>query len=200
MILFGNEEMTKYYHQNFQSYFKKTVSVDPSSFLTPLIQRLNPGSKILDVGCGSGRDLLWLKNHGFDAVGFEYSPGLAELAEKYSGCRVIQGDFMNYDFSDFSFDALIIIGAMVHISHEEFSGIFKKITSGICKGGHILITLKHGNGIKTDKDNRIFYLWQEKDLERIFYNKNCRITDFFKQASIITPEDIWLGYVLEYRH
>jgi len=32
-----------------------------------------------ELGCGSGRDLLWLKNRGFHVIGFERSPGLAEL-------------------------------------------------------------------------------------------------------------------------
>jgi len=31
------------------------------------------------VGCGSGRDLLWLKNRGFKVIGFERPKGLAEL-------------------------------------------------------------------------------------------------------------------------
>ena len=54
--------------------------MDPSSFLQPFASHLAEGSLILDVWCGSGRDLLWLKNRGFKVIGFERSKGLAELA------------------------------------------------------------------------------------------------------------------------
>jgi len=39
------------------------------------------------VGCGSGRDLLWMKKQDFDVIGFERSPGLAELARENAGCE-----------------------------------------------------------------------------------------------------------------
>jgi len=62
--------MTDYYHKNFKEYFQKTFSLDPSSYLSVFTGILTPGSEILDIGCGSGRDLLWLTRRGFNAVGF----------------------------------------------------------------------------------------------------------------------------------
>lgn len=38
-----------------------TYYIDPTVFLKPLVQYLKPGAEIIDVGCGSGRDLRWLK-------------------------------------------------------------------------------------------------------------------------------------------
>ncbi len=74
------------------------------------------------MGCGSGRDLLWLKERGFKVMGFERSEGLAELARKNSGCEVIEGDFETFDFSPLSFDAVIASGSLVHVPHEKTSG------------------------------------------------------------------------------
>jgi len=42
---------------------------------------------VLDVGCGSGRDLLWMKKWNFEVIGFERSPGFAELAGRKPGVR-----------------------------------------------------------------------------------------------------------------
>ncbi len=98
-------------------YSKSTVVIDPSPFLDPLIKKLLPGSTVLDVGCGAGRDLYWLANQGFKSTGFELSPGLARLARNHSQRPVIEGDFRSYDFSNFQFDALLLIGALVHLKH-----------------------------------------------------------------------------------
>ncbi len=77
--------MPDYYTKHFQAYHKKTFSIDPSSFLEPLKNTLEPGCRILDIGCGSGRDMLWLKNHGFSVSGFERSAGLAGVCVGKNG-------------------------------------------------------------------------------------------------------------------
>ena len=64
------KKMSDYYQKNYTSYHEKTFSIDPSSFLAPLAQRLPSEAFVLDVGCGSGRDLLWMKNKGFEVIGF----------------------------------------------------------------------------------------------------------------------------------
>ena len=91
--------MKDFYRENHREYFERTFNIDSSTFLSPLSSKLSPGAFILDVGCGSGRDLLWLKKRGFSVTGFEKSPELAGLARKNSGCQVIEGDFISYDFS-----------------------------------------------------------------------------------------------------
>jgi SAM-dependent methyltransferase len=108
-----SKSMTDYYQQNYRTYHEKTFFVDPSSFLTPFAENLKPKATILDIGCGSGRDLLWLKKLGFKATGFERSPSLADLAGKNAGCDVIEGDFETYDFSNIQSDAVLFSGSLV---------------------------------------------------------------------------------------
>ena len=91
--------MGNFYEENFQQYFSSTVDLDPSTFLDPLADLLEPKSTILDIGCGSGRDLLWFARKGFQPTGFEQSPNLAQLAREHTGCSIIEGDFSNFNFS-----------------------------------------------------------------------------------------------------
>ena len=107
-----------YYHTHAQDYFNQTIEVDPSSFLLPLVKYLTPGSKILDIGCGSGRDMLWLKQRGFNCTGLERSPDLAALARQHSALPVIVADFESFDFSRMNMDPVLLIGALVHIPND----------------------------------------------------------------------------------
>jgi len=68
--------MENYYQQNFDAYHQRTFHIDPKSFLSPLEMRLSKGAAILDVGCGSGRDLLWFKERGYEVTGFEKNKGM----------------------------------------------------------------------------------------------------------------------------
>ncbi|MBT8763193.1 methyltransferase domain-containing protein [Desulfohalobiaceae bacterium Ax17] len=188
--------MSDYYHKNYKNYFDSTFKIDPSSFLSPLIHFLKPGAQILDVGCGSGRDLLWLKKRGFQVRGLERSPGLASLAGSYSQCRVIEGDFKIYDFSKIKVDAIILIGALVHINHHDFKTIFERIALGCKSGGMIQITIKEGTGYQIADDGRKFYLWQDETLRNFFKNSLYQILYFRREVSKLNNTDIWLNYIL----
>ncbi len=137
--------MTDFYQKNYKAYHEKTFSIDPSSFLEPLARRLPTEAFILDVGCGSGRDLLWMKNKGFEVIGFERSLELAELARENAGCEVIEGDFETYDFSTIMVDAVMLIGALVHTPYERFAEVLKNITASIPKHGNVVTRISHGS-------------------------------------------------------
>jgi len=189
--------MSDYYQKKYKAYHEKTFSIDPSSFLSPLAQRLPPEAFVLDVGCGSGRDLLWMKKRGFDVIGFERSPGLAELARDNAACEVIEGDFESYDFSSALVDAIMLVGALVHVPHQRFSNVFQNITSAISDNGSVLITLKQGSGDRTDSDGRIFYLWEESKTREVFDTLGFKVCDFSTSVSKTGSGDVWMSYVLD---
>lgn len=85
-------------------------------------------------------------------IGFERSPGLADLARENSGCDIIKGDFESYDFSEFQADALILIGALVHVPHEKLSDVLGKVHEAVRPDGHLLVSLKQGKGKKEDQE------------------------------------------------
>ncbi len=199
--------MTDFYQENYKAYHQKTFSIDPSSFLEPLARRLPAEAFILDVGCGSGRDLLWMKNKGFDVIGFERSPELAELARENAGCEVIEEDFETYDFSTILVDAVMLVGAMVHTPYERFAEVFKNITAAISSHGNVLITLKEGQGDITDADGRISYLWEDPKARELFDTLGFKVClrgrsaaktrDFSKSASKTGSGAVWMSYVLD---
>ena len=189
--------MSDFYQNNYRAYHKKTFLIDPSSFMEPFANHLAEGSLILDVGCGSGRDLLWMKNRGFKIIGFERSKGLAELTRENVGCEVIEDDFETFDFSTLFVDAIILVGAIVHLPHQELKTVLDHISCGLGEQGKVLVTMKEGDGIFKDENGRVFYLWQDTELRDIFTNLGFKILDFSRQVSAIRPDDIWLGYVLE---
>ena len=189
--------MQNYYQKNYRAYHEKTFSIDPSSFLSPLAKRLPPEAFVLDVGCGSGRDLLWMKKKGFEVIGFEQSSGLAELARDNAGCEVIEGDFETYDFSSILVDSVMLVGALVHVPQERFSKVFENITSAISDDGSVLITLKEGSGNLTAPDGRTFYLWEDPKLREIFDTLGFKVCDFSSSVSKTGSGDSWLSYVLD---
>lgn len=63
----------RYYNENARAYFDSTVALDMGKLYGPFLKHLRPGSKVLDAGCGSGRDSLFFKNQGFQVTAFDAS-------------------------------------------------------------------------------------------------------------------------------
>ena len=189
--------MSDYYQKKFKEYHKKTFNIDPSSFLLPLSEKLSPGACILDIGCGSGRDLLWFKKRGFKVIGFERSPGLASLAMENVRCEIIEGDFETYDFSRLSVDAIMLVGALVHVPHNKVPEVLNSISRALKDDGHILLSLKKGVGNTSDSHGRVFYLWNDGELRDLFKGLDLDVLDYFQQSSMIGTDEVWIGYILE---
>ena len=212
-------DVIDFYQKHYAAYHERTFGIDPAPWLEPLAAKLVSGARILDVGCGSGRDLVWLKKRGYRVLGFERSSGLAGLAREAAGCEVIQGDFTVFDFSALTMDAVIMAGVLVHLPHSELPGIFKNITRALVnrpgRGGagvsknlssnhadplpvsFVLISLKEGKGRYKGADGRIFYLWQDAALRTLFADCGFTVLEFRRRPSALGTGERWLGYLIE---
>jgi len=194
--------MTDYYQQHGQDYFEETVGFDPAPFLSIFSRRLPAGARVLDVGCGSGRDLLWLKTRGFDPIGFERASGLAELAAGHSGCHVITGDFDCFDFASIFVDAVMLCGSLVHVPHHRFAAVLKRLLTalgapgGNPTGGWVYLSMKRGQGRQTDRRGRVFYYWQPEALEDTLAGCGLTVVDRQQSPSADGAGKTWMGYVM----
>ena len=196
--------MTDYYHDHCQAYFEETVPVDPEPFLGPFVRHLTPGCRVLDAGCGSGRDLRWLRDKGFEVIGLDRSPGLLALARKHSGCRVIEGDFETFDFSRLAVDAALLCGSLVHVPHDRLKAVLLNVIRAIRAdrsgqsgdAGRMYVSLKEGRGRFTGERGRIFYLWQDDRLRALFAACGLSVLECMRSLSADGEGKVWLGYVL----
>jgi len=185
-----------YYEQEARRFFDATVNIDPTPILTPLAEALFPGARILDIGCGSGRDLLWLKNRGFLPYGLEPSPALAALAETHSGCPVTVGELTTTDLLDRSWDGILVSGVLVHLPHEAVPAHLARLAGALANGGRLYVSLKEGEGAGADADHRSFYYWQDDDFRRVAQGAGLTVLSTSRSASARGNADIWLGYLL----
>ncbi len=186
-----------YYQSNPQTYHQRTFYIDPSPFLEPITRYLEPPAKILDVGCGSGRDLLWFQERGYEVIGLERSPGLVELARVNVGCKVIQADYNEFDFTGIDAKGLLLIGALVHEEKSRFAFSLQNILRALRKKGYLLLSLKKGEGKSKRDDGRVFQLWQEKELVLIFDDLDLKILEENQSSSEIGTGEVWISFVLQ---
>ena len=99
-----NETIT-YYNQNAEEYFNNTVNVSMQELYDQFEVYLKSGDKILDLGCGSGRDSRYFLSRGYDVVPVDGSMELCLLAENYIGMDVRNITYEELDYNN-EFDAV----------------------------------------------------------------------------------------------
>ena len=75
----GNTELTlEYYNKNADAYVQSTKNADMGVSLSKFLSYIPKGGKILDLGCGSGRDSKIFKDRGFQVVAVDGSSELCK--------------------------------------------------------------------------------------------------------------------------
>lgn len=144
-----------YYRHKAQSYFEETSSMTMSPELEKFTSHLAPGTHVLDVGCGSGRDSLWLKNHGFEVTSIDACRELAFLASDYIGQEVLVQDFRSYVKNN-EFDGIWACASLLHCPRSEISDVLKRLIEALKPAGFFFMSFKYGEGEVLDPLGRYF--------------------------------------------
>jgi len=120
---------------------------------------------ILDLGCGSGRDIKEFARRGFVTLGVDYSFELLRHARKYSGQRVVLADFVSMEFHDESFDAVWAVASLVHTSRNHVPLVLEKLYRWLRRPGVILTSMQSGEGHMKAEDGRQFELYRPGEWE-----------------------------------
>lgn len=117
----------------------------PDESLVELATALKPG-RALDLGCGTGRNSMWLARQGWDVTGIDASDvGLKILSQEAAGAglhlTVEQADLLTYVPTPESYDLVVV--ANIHLAPEEREVFFDRAAAAVVPGGHLYIIGHH---------------------------------------------------------
>ena len=118
-----------HYNNRAEIFWRDTRDHDVSQNIDALLQSLTGKSpfRILDFGCGPGRDLKTFRDLSHDAIGLEGSARFAEMARSYSGCEVWQQDFLKLDLPAEQFDGIFANASLFHIPSQELPRVLRDL-------------------------------------------------------------------------
>ena len=100
---------------------------------------LGPGSSdlVVDLGCGSGRALLWNRDWGAQTVGIDISPYFAEEARRE--VDLLLGDLRRLPFADSTFTKAFSLDVLEHLSPDALRGMLKEAARVLKPGGALFV-------------------------------------------------------------
>ncbi len=119
-------------------FWKCATAVLGNAFLYYLPYR-GDGQQLLEVGCGTGTDLLWAKEHGWDVHGLEISESAVEVAKKRGLQNVWCSTFEKADLPNGAFDCIVMSQVLEHL-HSP-SKALRKCHALLRQGGLLLVAV-----------------------------------------------------------
>ena len=155
----------KYYNENAKTFVEGTVSVDFSDIQTKFINKLNANAKILDFGCGSGRDTKFFLENGFDVEAIDGSEELCKFASEYTGINVKHMYFQQLEEVS-KYDAVWACSSILHLSYDELIDVMKKIVDSLKTNGLFYTSFKYGD-FEGDRNGRYFINMDETHISSL---------------------------------
>jgi len=158
----------KYYNENAAIFFENTKDADMKGIYEPFLKYLPLGAKILDLGCGSGRDTKYFLKKGYDVVAVDGSIEMVKLSTEFTGRQTLHLTFDEIDFHE-EFDGVWACASLLHVPRNRMDSIIRKIYLALKKSGVFYSSYKYGDKEEI-KNGRFFNSYDELSFSELLKN------------------------------
>ncbi|HSQ50112.1 MAG TPA: class I SAM-dependent methyltransferase [Nitrospiraceae bacterium] len=141
------------------------------SLLVEWLQYLPAGTRLLDLGCGGGRDAGDLDLRGYRVVGVDRTSALLSAGRRrYRSLPLVRADLRQLPFHAISFDGLWAAASLMHLPKPEARRILADLCKLVRPGGLFAATVTYGMKSRLVTDGwvpgRYFARWKKDELAR----------------------------------
>lgn len=135
-----------YYEQRATQFWEGTRGHDVRQNMQALLRHIEaaPPLRILDLGCGPGRDLAAFRALGHEPVGLDGSARFVAMARQHSGCEVWQQDFLALHLPAAHFDGIFANASLFHVPSRELPRVLGELFATLKPGGVLFASNPRG--------------------------------------------------------
>ena len=173
------DKTIEYYNQNADMFAQGTRLVDFTVVQERFAKILPVGSRILDFGCGSGRDTKYFLEKGYRVEATDGSSELCKLASAFTGIEVKEMLFQDLDASG-QYEGIWACSSILHLSKKELFPVIRKMCDALKDNGVIYTSFKYGD-FEGKRNGRYFTDFTENTFDK-----------FMKVIPELTIEEEWI--------
>ena len=185
-----------YYNQNADAFIEGTQNADMSAQYRFFLKHLSPGGRLLDFGCGSGRDSAYFSSRGFEVTAVDGSEELCKRVKENYGIESRCMRFEDIAFAE-EFDAIWACASLLHVKKTDMPNIMKKVSMALKPGGVLYVSFKYGSSERVS-DGRFFNDYTEDDIDALLTLENQLTLLEYCVTEDVRPErsgERWLNIV-----
>ena len=185
----------RHYNEHADSFWNGTKDHDVRQNRDALLEYIGgKSSRILDFGCGPGRDLKIFRDAGYEAIGLEGAERFVQLAREYSGCEVLHQDFLSLELPAGYFDGIFANAALFHVPSQELPRVLKELWTTLKPNGVFFSSNPRGDNEEGWNGERygVYYdlkRWHELMTAAGF----AEITHYYRPPGLPRAQQPWLA-------
>jgi SAM-dependent methyltransferase len=136
-----------HYQSQAEGFWQGTRDHDVSQNRAALLRHLRTDgpARILDLGCGPGRDLIAFASAGHDPVGLDGAARFCEMARAHSGCEVLHQDFLALSLPVGAFHGIFANASLFHVPTQELPRVLAELWEALRPGGVLFASNPRGD-------------------------------------------------------
>ena len=192
-----NEETIQYYNRHAEEFCAGTFSADMSRSRDRFLAYLQPGSAILDAGCGSGRDTLAFLSAGYQVDAFDASDEICRIASQKTGIPVRKQRFEKLEGREL-YDGIWACASLLHVAAADLPDVLVRLYRLLKKQGIMYVSFKLGDG-ERQKDGRYFNNMREEILCRLLCDAGFTVKETFITQDVREnrQDEAWVNVIAE---
>lgn len=160
------KDTIEYYNTHADEYCAETRDVNMSGLYAEFGKYLKPGCKILDLGCGSGRDSKYFYDKGYQVVAVDPSIEMCKKIRELVPIDVLEMRAEDLKFEN-EFDAVWACASLLHINRKYMPLTLDKILKSLKSKGVLYASWKTGNDELT-QSYRMFTNYSKEEVIDLF--------------------------------
>ena len=181
-----------YYNKNAKVFYDRTINVDMQDHYKKFLKYVPNQGRILDAGCGVGRDSRFFLSRGYEVLPFDGSLEMVKLTSNLIGKDALHMFFQDINFLN-EFNAIWANASLLHVPYEDLKEVIKGFHKALLPSGILCASFKYGTSMRVTED-RLFFDMDEASIEP--YLKGLFVPlEIWKSADTRSPDNSWLRFI-----